>query len=297
MKRVLITGGAGFIGSHVARALLAEGNQVTVFDSLVSGSREAVPEEALFIQGDIRNRDELAHAFSDIDAVVHLAALVSVPESIAHPEETHDVNVAGTENVFTQASVTGCSRVVYATSAAVYGDEQTLPKREDSPLVPQSPYAESKVADEQIAMRFAENGLSALGLRFFNVYGPGQRADHAYASVIPRFVAKAKAGEALPLTGDGFQTRDFIHVSDIAEAVRKALNSDALGVCNIASGKETKLLDLIAMIRAVYPVEVDTLPPRPGDILRSVADISRAREVLDWQPRTALEQGVTELLK
>lgn len=295
-RTVLVTGGAGFIGSHAARAFLDRGYAVTVLDSLVSGARENVPAGATFVQGDIRDEDALARACRGAYGVVHLAALVSVPESVQHPEETLDVNVRGTSLVFEAALRAGCKRVVYASSAAVYGDEPSLPKREDSPLRPQSPYAESKVENERLAERLAARGLSSLGLRFFNVYGPGQRADHAYASVIPQFVARAKRGEALSVSGDGAQTRDFVHVRDVADALVRALESSTTGVCNIASGTETSVAALAALIQERYPVAVEHGPARAGDILHSVADIEHAKELLAWTPRTAFSDGLAELL-
>lgn len=294
--RVLITGGAGFIGSHAATLLTEKGASVCVFDSLVSGKRERVPARANFIQGDIRDRAALDAAMKGVTHVVHLAALVSVPESVRHPAETFAVNVEGTQNVFAAAHAAGVRQVVYASSAAVYGDAPELPKREDMALAPQSPYAESKVQNESDAVRMAAKGFSLMGLRFFNVYGPGQSADHAYASVVPRFIKEARAGQPLPLTGDGSQTRDFIHVSDVARAIAAALESDANGVCNIASGDATRISELIDLIRAAYPVEVQVLPPRPGDILHSVADISRAKEVLHWSPTVSFPDGIRELL-
>jgi UDP-glucose 4-epimerase len=295
-KKIVVTGGAGFIGSHVVRALLTEDARVVAFDSLVSGARENIPPEAELIVGDIRDADALLQAFKGADAVVHLAARVSVPESIEHPEATHDVNVSGTERIFETASKSGVCRLVYASSAAVYGSLPELPKTESSALAPQSPYAESKLENERTAARFTDRGFSNLGLRFFNVYGLGQRADHAYASVIPKLIACAREGKPLPISGDGSQTRDFIHVRDVARAIALALRAAAEGVCNIGSGHETPLTDLVSLIREKYPVSIEHLPPRPGDILRSVADISRAKQVLGWSPTTTLADGVRELL-
>ncbi len=287
--RVLVTGGAGFIGSYVVRELRAHGHAVTVYDSLISGARENVPEGVPLIKADIRDVDALRNAAEGADAFVHLAALVSVPESVAHPEATFAVNVEGTRGVFALARERG-ARLVYASSAAVYGDLPGLPKREDSPLAPQSPYAESKVENE----RDAAGNPHFIGLRFFNVYGVGQRADHPYASVIPRFIAAARRGAPLPLTGDGTATRDFVQVRDVARSVRLSIERDASGVCNIASGKEVALTELIELIRAQVPVEVERLPAREGDILHSVADIARARMVLNWEPSVRLADGIAE---
>lgn len=289
--RILVTGGAGFIGAYVVRALLAKGYSVIVFDSLLSGTRKNLPEGVAFVQGDIRDVTALGHAAEGVDAFVHLAALVSMPESIEHPEETNEVNVIGAQNVFNLAA-RNVRRIVYASSAAVYGDLPDLPKRENSLLAPQSPYATSKVANELAAAKIG----NAMGLRFFNVYGPGQRADHPYASVIPRFVAAAREGKPLTLTGDGLATRDFVHVRDVADAVVRALEVPEEGICNIASGNATSLSELVALIKAQVPIEVQILPKRPGDILHSVADVTRAREVLGFSAAIQLSSGIEELV-
>ena len=294
-SKIVITGGAGFIGSHLARLLTAKGAEVVVFDSLLSGSRTNVPEGASVVEADIRNQDVLAQTFTGADAVVHLAALVSVSASIREPEETREVNVRGTENVFAAARIAGVRRVVYASSAGVYGNDPVLPKTESMALHPQTPYAESKVENEKAAARFAAEGLSIGGLRFFNVYGAGQRADHADASVISRWVQEAKREEVITIHGDGSQTRDFVHVSDVASAIECALRGRVEGVLNIASGTEVSLGNLLEIIREIHPIQTKMEPPREGDILRSVADISRARAMLGWSPRVLLRDGIREL--
>lgn len=297
-KHVLITGGAGFIGSHVAKALVDAGETVTVFDSLISGKRERVPEQATFIQGDIRDTDALAKAFAGVTHVVHLAALVSVPKSVEDPEGTHEVNVVGTANVLEAARKAGAKRFVYATSAAVYGDEPSLPKHETSPLRPQSPYASSKAENEQQAQRYAsEYGLSTIGLRFFNVYGVGQAGDHPYASVIPRWIEAAKNSAPMLLFGEGTQTRDFVAVEDVARAVVLALDSNEGGVFNVASGKEVPIKEVRAMIAARFPnATLENDEARAGDIMRSVADISKAKEKLGFEPKVTLEEGIATLV-
>lgn len=293
--KVLVTGGAGFIGSHIVDLLLKEGAEVRVFDSLVSGKREQVPEEVEFVQGDIRDQDALAAAMKDMTHVVHLAAQVSVPASIEDPLYTHEVNVIGTKNVLEAARHIGVKRLVYASSAAVYGDHPELPKTEESPLQPKSPYATSKITNEVDALA---SGLSTIGLRFFNVYGPGQDANHPYASVIPRWVAAAREGRQIELHGDGTQTRDFIHVHDIAHALLLALKSAYVGVYNIASGEETTLNDLLHVISGVChdSFDIKNEPARKGDILRSVADTSVARRVLNFTPSVQLADGISKLL-
>jgi len=251
--------------------------------------------DADFIQGDIRDTEALAEAMKDITRVVHLAAQVSVPASVENPALTHEVNVIGTRNVFEAARHAGVKRVVYASSAAVYGDHPELPKTEESLLQPKSPYATSKATNEVDALA---SGLSTMGLRFFNVYGPGQEANHPYASVIPRWVAAAKDNRPIVLYGDGTQTRDFVHVDDVARALLLALDSTYIGVCNIASGTETVLRDVLLSITETLGRNIlqESEPPRSGDIKRSFAQISRAQETIGFVPEVSLEDGLRDLL-
>ncbi len=295
MDYILVTGGAGFIGSHLVALLVEKGMRVRVFDSLISGKRERIPVDADFIQGDIRDTEALAEAMKDITRVVHLAAQVSVPASVENPALTHEVNVIGTRNVFEAARHAGVKRVVYASSAAVYGDHPELPKTEESLLQPKSPYATSKATNEVDALA---SGLSTMGLRFFNVYGPGQEANHPYASVIPRWVAAAKDNRPIVLYGDGTQTRDFVHVDDVARALLLALDSTYIGVCNIASGTETVLRDVLLSITETLGRNIlqESEPPRSGDIKRSFAQISRAQETIGFVPEVSLEDGLRDLL-
>jgi UDP-glucose 4-epimerase len=297
--KILVTGGAGFIGSHLSALLAQKRIDVRVFDSLVHGQKERLPKVVEFVKGDVRDRKAIKSAMQDITHIVHLAALVSVPESMSDPVSTNDVNVAGTENVLFAAREAGIKRFIYATSAAVYGDDPSLPKKESCALRPQSPYALSKVLNElQAEMYCRVFGLSAVGLRFFNVYGSGQVWNHPYATVIPRWIEAIKNGKPITIYGDGSQTRDFIHVSDVISAIYRALMSDVTGVYNIASGKETSLNELLQIIKEVYPkqFEINKEPIRAGDILRSVADISLAREALGFNPKVEFSKGIEELL-
>ena len=293
--RILVTGGAGFIGSHVVALLKERGVDTCVYDSLVSGKIERIPEGVLFIQGDIRDKNTLATAMRDITHVVHLAAQVGVPASIEDPDYTHEVNVTGTRNVFKAAREAGVKRVVYASSAAVYGDYPELPKTEESPLQPKSPYAESKIANEIDA---STSGLPTVGLRFFNVYGPGQEANHPYASVIPRWVAAVEEGRPVELHGDGTQTRDFIHVQDVARAIVLALESTYVGVCNIASGIETTLREVLEHLAEVLSKDIphEEKQIRPGDIKRSVSSIDHARRAINFTPEISFKQGLENLV-
>lgn len=294
--KVLVTGGAGFIGTHVVRALLDNGASVRVLDSFISSERTAVDKRVSVIEGDIRDLNVVATAMSGVTHVVHLAALVSVPLSVQDPELTHAVNVEGTKNIFDTAREQGVTRIVYASSAAVYGNEPSVPKREDSPLHPESPYATSKAENEQIAK---ESTVSAMGLRFFNVYGPGQSGSHPYASVIPRWMEALRDRNKITVFGDGSQTRDFVHVRDVAMAIVTALSAKTVGVVNIASGTERSLKNVIEMLNTKLGRSVDVayMPSRAGDILRSFADISNATQVLGYVPRVEFSEGIIELLE
>lgn len=298
MEKILVTGGAGFIGSHVLDELLKKGYAVRVLDSFVSGKRDRIPEGVEVIEGDVRDIAVLTEAMKGVAKVVHLAALVSVAASMEEPLETHDVNVTGTANVFETARKNGIARIVYASSAAVYGDEPTLPKREDTALAPKSPYALSKFLDEEIAEAYQRiYDFSSAGLRFFNVYGKRQEGDHPYASVIPKWLVAAKKGETCRVFGDGSQTRDFIEVRDVARAVVTALESTAGGVFNIAAGTETKLSELQELLATGLEgkISFENVPAREGDIARSVADVSRAKKELGFEAAIPLSEGVMAL--
>ncbi|MBI4094188.1 MAG: NAD-dependent epimerase/dehydratase family protein [Candidatus Liptonbacteria bacterium] len=296
--KVLVTGGAGFIGSHLVVLLVREGINVRVFDSLASGKQERLPEGIPFVKGDVRDRNAVLSAMQGVTHVVHLAALISVAESMTNPLSFHEVNVTGFENVLDAMRAAGVTRVVYASSAAVYGDDPVLPKSESSPLRPLSPYALSKAVNElQAGLYERAYGLSSVGLRPFNTYGPGQAGNHPYASVIPRWIEAMRAGHPITIYGDGSQTRDFIHVRDIAGAILRALTAEASGIFNIASGKETSLLALRDMLAKENGGACETRnePARNGDISRSVADISVARRILGFEPSVPLEEGIREL--
>lgn len=301
LQKVLVTGGAGFIGSTLVRTLHDKGVSVVVLDSLITGKRENVPAGVELIEADIRDAAAVQSAMEGVSHVVHLAALVSVPESIAQPLLTHDVNVVGMLNVLEAARMNGVQRVVYASSAAVYGDEPTLPKREDTPLAPQSPYALSKLQDEQLAAYYARiHGLTTVGTRFFNVYGPGQAGNHPYASVVPRWIEALQAGKELTVYGDGSQTRDFVHVRDVARALHCALTAPLTGthVYNVASGTETSLKELRDLLADALGREIawEEHPERPGDIKRSVAAVEAAKDELAFSVEIPLQEGINELV-
>lgn len=300
----LVTGGCGFIGSHVVEALTQSGHRVRVLDNLSSGSLEnlAAVRGAVEIQiGDITDPDALAAACRDVDGVFHLAALVSVADSVDRPIENHRINATGTLHVLQAAREARVRRVVFASTAAVYGNDPALPKREEMTPMPASPYAAAKIAGEHYLQIFhALYGLETVALRFFNVYGPRQDPRSPYSGVISRFLRAAR--EELPITifGDGLQSRDFIHVRDIVQALvaamRRATECDGSPI-NIATGRSTDLLRLVDLLSklAGRPIRPLFAPPRKGDVRHSVADIDRARERLGFVPRVTLEEGLKEL--
>lgn len=302
--RVLVTGGAGFIGSHVVERLVEEGFKVTVLDDLSTGSLEnleQVSDEVEFVRGDVRDPEAVARALRGVELVVHEAAIVSVEESIRDPLRVNSVNVDGTLNLLEACHRAGVKRLVYASSASVYGDDPTLPKREDMEPRPKSPYAASKHAGELLCLAYTELGrLEAVVLRYFNVYGPRQRGG-PYGGAMSSFISRALRGEPPVIYGDGGQTRDFVYVGDVAEATVRALLSErAVGqVVNVATGRPVSLNELARMVVEAVGVDLEPIhaEPRPGDVRHSYADISRARSLLGWEPRVSLEEGVRETVE
>lgn len=288
----LITGGAGFIGSRIASRLVAAGERVRIFDR-----RAPQCTDAESVQGDIRNLDALWGAMRGVDVVFHHAAMVSVPESCADPHGASLDNAEGTLNVLTAAREAGVRRVVYASTSAVYGDDPKLPKHESDLPQPASPYAATKLAGEHYCAVYARLfGLEAVALRYFNVYGSGQDPNSPYAAVIPAFMKSLVAGEAPVIYGDGHQTRDFVHVDDVAAANLLAASASGVSgrVFNVASGRRTDLLTLWEVLRRIAGVHLAPRheSPREGDVAHSVADISAAQEALGFEPRVALEDGL-----
>ncbi len=302
---MLVTGGAGFIGSHLVDALASRGVAVRVLDNLSTGRRENLAHrsgEVELYEDDLRDLDACRRACRGVQAVFHQAASGSVPRSIEDPATTIAVNVAGTANLFAAARDAGVRRVVYASSAAVYGDRSEMPRREGREGAPLSPYAASKRMCEELAEIYSRcYGLEILGLRYFNVYGPRQRSDGPYASVVPRFLDACRDGRPLILHGDGGQSRDFLFVADAVRANLLAWAAPA-EVCgqayNVATGRETRIRELAEIIRRLTgggPEPVHE-PARPGDIRNSLADLTRCREALGYRPRYDLEAGLGEIL-
>lgn len=302
---IVVTGGCGFIGSHLCEELLSRGTRVRVLDDLSSGHRENLrhlePRVDVII-GDVRDAPTVVRALNGAHGVFHEAALVSVFDSVQRPADCHDINATGTLNVLQAARSAGVKRVVLASTAAAYGNDPALPKREDMRPQPESPYAVAKVAAEHYQRIFsALYGIETVTLRYFNVFGPRQDPRSPYSGVISRFTDDLKAGRPPTIFGDGLQSRDFVFVKDVVQANMLAMFgvTQAAGeIYNVASGRTATLLDLLAALgrvagRTIRPLHKE---PRAGDIRHSSADISRARRVLGYEPKFDLETGLKELL-
>lgn len=295
---VLVTGGAGFIGSHIADELV-EVCDVTVLDNLSNGHRDHVPDGAEFVDGDIRDEPTIEHALDGVDTVFHEAALVSVNESVEKPTESHGTNLDATLSIL-EAARRNDARVVLASSTAIYGDPESLPVSEADTKTPSSPYGLDKLALDHYARLYHDlYGLDTVALRYFNAYGTRQGSG-PYGGVISIFVDQALAGDPITIHGDGSQTRDFVHVSDIVAANVEAATTDAVGrAFNIGTGTEASVLELAETIRDVAGSDSEIVhePARPGDISESRADIHRAGEELGWEPTIGLEDGLRELVE
>ena len=305
MSSYLITGGCGFIGSHIAEALVAEGHRVRVFDNLATGHLENLngfADRVEFVRGDIRDPAALQAAMQGIEFVFHEAALVSVAISVEQPEENDSINIRGTLNVLQAARAAGAKRVVLASSAAIYGNNPELPKREDMLPEPESPYALAKLVGEHYLHLFSTlYGLQTVVLRYFNVFGPRQDARSMYSGVISKFAADLQAGCAPTIFGDGGQTRDFVFVKDIVQANLLAMRSDKVGrgeAFNVATNTQISLLALLEALQQIVGRRVTPQfrEARAGDIRHSFADISKIKRVLGYQPRHTLTDGLRALL-
>ena len=300
MGKYLVTGGAGFIGSHIVEGLLERGDEVRVLDNFSTGKEENLKDfrsEIDLIKGDLREQADLLKAIQDIEYIFHQAAYVSVPLSMKDPEECFEVNVNGTIKLLSAAKESGVKRVVLASSAAVYGDNPAVPLAEGAQLDPLSPYAASKRVGEIYTKIYSDLlNLDVVALRYFNVYGPRQNPQSDYAAVIPIFIKKILAGEKPVIYGDGGQSRDFIYIDDVVRANLLAAESiPAAGrVVNICSGTEINLLQLVENLSIIFNREVQPSfeKERPGDIYRSSGDSALAREILEFLPRMDLETGL-----
>jgi len=300
MKTCLVTGGAGFIGSHLSQALVERGHPVRVLDNFSSGKEENLTEfrdGIELVRGDLRDIATVRRAAEGMDWVFHLAAAASVPRSVKDPEGTHAVNATGTLNLFLACRDAGVRRVIYAGSSSAYGESEVLPKHEGLPTDVRSPYAASKVAGEDYGKVFhSVYGLETVTLRYFNVFGPRQDPDSPYAAVIPLFVTALLDGERPRIFGDGEQTRDFTYVANAVEANLRAAEADGISgtVINVACGERYSLNDLLGRLGRITGKTPDPirLAPRPGDIRHSMADITRARRTLGYEPVVSFEDGL-----
>ncbi len=301
-KRVLVTGGAGFIGSHLVRSLVSDGFEVCVLDDLSTGHRANISDvlsDIDFREGDIRDSRVCAEAAQGAQCIYHLAALASVSRSMADPMSTHSVNVNGTLNILEAARKAKVKRVVFSSSSSIYGDAPVLPKTETSEPLPRSPYAASKLSGEQYVLAYARAGLvEGVGLRYFNVFGPRQDPNGPYAAVIPLIMRAAAEGAVMRIFGDGKQTRDFTYIDNVVRANRQAAELPAERcsgfAVNVGAGQRVSLLDVVEYVSklAERDIEVRHEATRAGDVMHSLADLTRAREVLDYEPQVDVRDGL-----
>ena len=309
MKQYLVTGGAGFIGSHIVRTLLQQGDAVRVLDNFSSGKRENL--EGLLVskngrrfevvEGDVCDVSAVTNAVRDVDIIFHEAAFVSVPESMEKPQACFDVNITGTSILFEAARKADVRRVVIASSAAVYGDSDALPLKEDMPLEPLSAYAVSKRVDEIFAQLYTSSfGLEVVALRYFNVYGPRQRPDSMYAAAVPIFIRHLRDGKPITIFGDGSQTRDLIFVGDVVRAnlIASEHPSAAGKIFNICTGESTRILDLLDELYKLFPNSPKPVfaPPRSGDIYKSLGSPASAENIIGFKAQTSLADGLKETI-
>lgn len=300
MSRCLVTGGAGFIGSHVTRGALARGYRVRVLDDFSTGHRRNLADvagEIELVEGDIRDLDAMRRAVDGCDVIFHLAALGSVPRSVDDPARTHDVNITGSLNVLLAARDARVRRVVYSASSSAYGDTPTLPKREDMLPHPLSPYAVSKLAVEHYCQAFYNcYGLQSVSLRYFNVFGPRQDPNSTYAAVIPAFVSHVVRGRRPTIYGDGEQSRDFCYVDNVVNA--NLLGAEAqetrAEVMNIACGERISLNEIMQLVNRSLgtSIQAEHKPPRAGDVRHSLADLTVAKRVIGYEPTVMFAEGL-----
>jgi len=298
----LITGGAGFLGRHLANTLVEAGHNVRVIDDLSAGEKEALDSRVLFTRGDVRDQPKLWTLLHDIDVVYHLAAKVSLPQSVLYPREYNDVNVGGTVALMEAMRALGTPRIVLASSGTIYGDQKRQPVDEQVPPDLRTPYAVSKLASEHYIFTLGRHyGIEAVALRIFNAYGPGQSLPPAYPPVVPQFLNRIMLGGSLVVFGNGKQTRDYVYVADVVDALIAAGEQPHLDgeVINIGSGVETSVNDLIALIERVTGRRAHVLynQEQSGGVQRLVADIEKAERLLGYRPQWTLEDGLRETIR
>jgi nucleoside-diphosphate-sugar epimerase len=299
VARYLVTGGAGFIGSTITRALVARGDEVRVFDSFFTGKDENLADlpDVEVVRGDVRDLDALRLAMRGVERVMHQAAVPSVARSLNDPILTDAANIGGTLNVLIAARDTGVPRLVFASSSSVYGDTPTLPKVETMTPSPLSPYAVTKLTGEYYCKVFHRlYGLETVALRYFNVFGPHQDPASDYAAVIPLFISLMARGERPRIQGDGTQSRDFTYIDNVVHANLRAAEAPDVGgeVFNVAVGRRYTLLDLVTTLNAILGTNLEPVfvEPRPGDVKHSLADITKARALLGYDPPASFEEGL-----
>ncbi len=298
--KILVTGGAGFIGSHIADALV-NGHEVIVLDNLSTGKKSYVNKKARFFNADIKNFGKIKNLFNGVDYVFHAAAQARIQRSIKDPLETFENNVTGALNVLLASKSAGVKKVVYSASSSAYGEHEKMPLHEDIEIKPKNPYALSKVIGEQLCKLFSElYGLKTISLRYFNVYGPRQFDEGAYATVIGIFLKQKLANKPLTLVGKGTQRRDFTYISDVVKANILSMNSKAGNgeIINIGTGKNYSINEIAEMIlgtnidEAIKKGLAGYIPPRPAEVHETLADISEAKKLLEWQPSVSFEEGL-----
>lgn len=304
MAKILVTGGAGFIGSHIAAALVAQGDQVVVLDDLSTGHQRNLDAIGTveFVRGSVTDPQAIARAVEGCDYVYHEAALASVPRSIDDPVSSNEVNITGTLNVLVAARDAKVKRLVYAASSSAYGDSDKLPKVETMPVNPKSPYAIAKLSGEQYVSVFASvYGMQTLSIRYFNVFGPRQDPDSPYAAVIPLFIDALLDGRPPTIHGDGEQSRDFTYVDNVVEANLRALTAPKLSgeVVNVALGDRTSLNQLYGWLRDAIGTDLEPIygPERTGDVKHSQADITRAQELLGYETKVSVADGLARTVE
>lgn len=300
MRKVLVTGGAGFIGSNIVDALVRRGDQVRVLDNLCTGNLAnlaAVRERIEFIEADLNDADKVARAVAGVECIFHEAALASVPRSVEKPLDTNAACVTGTLVLLDQARKARVRRLVYAASSSAYGNQPAASKRETDLPMPISPYGAAKVAAEYYCQAFAAMGeIETVALRYFNVFGPRQDPNSEYSAVIPRFITLMLAGQRPTVFGDGYQSRDFTFVGDVVEGNLRAADAPGVSgrVFNIATGHQVNLLELLSLLNRLLKTNVEPIfaPPRAGDVRESLADITQARQFLSYEPQVRFEEGL-----
>jgi nucleoside-diphosphate-sugar epimerase len=299
MKNFLITGGAGFVGSHLAEELLKNGNSVTILDNLITGKMinlKKIENKINFINGDIRDKKLLKNICNQVDGIFHQAAKASVPESFKEPKEYHDVNVNGTENIFSQAKEYGI-KVVYASSSSVYGNPIELPIKENARKNPINPYAQTKLDKEKLAEKFAKKGLRVIGMRYFNIFG--ERQSKEYAGVVKLFLECVQKRKSPIINGDGSQSRDFVFVGDVVRANIMAMESDIdHAFFNVGTNTNTSILELANIMIKAADLNIKPIfgPSLEGDVKFSLADIDLITKSLDWHPTKTIQEWLQQKL-